>query len=213
MSLRRRLPGPASIRTSTISDNTAVKGGGLLVDGSSFWGPTPPTVDLLNTTLSRNHATADGGAIMADNDATVTLGYTTVAYNAADSDGTGGGSGGGVYEHSNAVVGMESSIVAKNAVGASGVGPQCDGTFEPSVGLVLETQTTGTCSVAAAFSVPDALIGGGLEDNGGPTETIKLMPGSPAIGFGHGTCPKHDQRGVKRPSSGCDSGSFERTGP
>ena len=204
----------AAIRSSTISDNSAGKGGGLLADGSTFWGPQPPTVDLLNTTLSRNHAKADGGAIMADNQATVTLGYTTVAYNAADIDGTGGGSGGGLYQHSNAVLGLANSIVAKNAVGASGAGPECDGaSFEPSVGAVIENQNTGTCSVAGAFVVPDAGIGGGLEDNGGPTQTIKLKSGSPAIGFGHGTCPKHDQRGVRRPTSGCDSGAFERLGP
>jgi hypothetical protein len=204
----------ASIRASTISDNSAGKGGGLLVDGSTFWGPQPPTVNLLNTTLSRNHATADGGGIMADNTATVTLSYTTVAYNAADFDGTGGGSGGGLYQHSNAVVGLANSIVAKNAVGASGAGPQCDGSsFKPSVGAVIENQTTGTCSVAGAFSVPNARIGGGLEDNGGPTQTIKLRSGSPAIGFGHGTCPEHDQRGFKRPRQQCDSGSFERKGP
>src|SRR5262249_7381291 len=162
-------------------------------------------VDLLNTTLARNHATADGGGIMADNEATVTLSYSTVAYNASDIDGAGGGSGGGIYQHSNAVVGLGDSIVAKNAAGSTGAGPQCDGSFEPSVGAVVETQTTGTCSPAGAFEISDALIGS-LGDHGGPTETINLKPGSPAIGFGHGTCPARDQRGVARPSSGYDSG-------
>jgi CSLREA domain-containing protein len=202
----------AVIHGTTIVDNAAQKGGGLLVDGSAVWGPDPPTVDLLNTTLARNHASADGGGIMDDNNATVTLNYVTIADNAADVDGTGGGAGGGVYQHSSAIFGLGNSIIAKNAVGASGVGPQCDGSFEPSVGAVIESQLTGTCSPAGAHVVDDALIGS-LGDHGGPTETIKLKSGSPAIGFGHGTCPRHDQRGIERPLSGCDSGSFERSGP
>jgi hypothetical protein len=52
-----------------------------------------------------------------------------------------------------------------------------------------------------------------LADNGGPTETQALKPGSPAIDHG-GTsangCPATDQRGVLRPQGpACDIGAFE----
>ncbi|HEY1918443.1 MAG TPA: choice-of-anchor Q domain-containing protein [Streptosporangiaceae bacterium] len=50
---------------------------------------------------------------------------------------------------------------------------------------------------------------GPLADNGGPTKTIALLPGSPAIGTG-GKCPATDQRGDPRSrKTGCDIGAFQ----
>lgn len=53
----------------------------------------------------------------------------------------------------------------------------------------------------------------GLQDNGGPTETIALLPDSPAVDLGgQEVCPppQTDQRGVERPQGeACDSGAFE----
>ncbi|MBZ0252765.1 MAG: hypothetical protein K8I02_05435, partial [Candidatus Methylomirabilis sp.] len=49
-----------------------------------------------------------------------------------------------------------------------------------------------------------------LADNGGETDTLALMEGSPAIGFGvEDHCPETDQRGVARKAK-CDAGAFER---
>ena len=49
---------------------------------------------------------------------------------------------------------------------------------------------------------------GPLSANGGPTLTVPLLPGSPAIDHASG-CPPTDQRGVSRPQgAGCDSGAF-----
>ena len=58
---------------------------------------------------------------------------------------------------------------------------------------------------------------GPLADNGGPTLTHALLPGSPAIdAVTAGNCPAADQRGVSRPQDGtgdgvraCDIGAFE----
>jgi hypothetical protein len=61
-----------------------------------------------------------------------------------------------------------------------------------------------------------------LQNNGGPTDTMALLPGSPAIDSGNpGGCTdgqghllKTDQRGKPRPdkedASGCDVGAYER---
>jgi hypothetical protein len=54
---------------------------------------------------------------------------------------------------------------------------------------------------------------GALAQNGGPTKTMAIGPGSPAIdkvpASGAG-CPSTDQRGVKRPQGrACDIGAFE----
>jgi LPXTG-site transpeptidase (sortase) family protein len=50
-----------------------------------------------------------------------------------------------------------------------------------------------------------------LQDNGGPTETLALQAGSPAINTGDGwLCTATDQRGVARaPYAPCDIGAFE----
>jgi hypothetical protein len=52
-----------------------------------------------------------------------------------------------------------------------------------------------------------------LADNGGPTMTHALMPGSPAIdkgGTSANQCPTTDQRGIARPQGpACDVGAFE----
>jgi hypothetical protein len=51
---------------------------------------------------------------------------------------------------------------------------------------------------------------GPLADHGGPTATLALSPGSPAIDAGGAMCPPIDQRGVARPAgAACDAGAFE----
>jgi beta-glucanase (GH16 family) len=64
--------------------------------------------------------------------------------------------------------------------------------------------------VASDIIVWDALIGA-LADNGGPTWTHALLPGSPAIDAGDDAlCPATDQRGVTRPQGAqCDIGAYE----
>lgn len=66
------------------------------------------------------------------------------------------------------------------------------------------------------------LTAGGVEprlgefgDYGGPTWTMSLLEGSPAMDAGERlSCPETDQRGVLRPvGAGCDIGAFEFTAP
>lgn len=58
-------------------------------------------------------------------------------------------------------------------------------------------------------NVGDPGLADGLADNGGPTETIALLAGSPAIGEGFvRSCPQRDQRGYSRRSP-CDIGAYE----
>jgi hypothetical protein len=48
---------------------------------------------------------------------------------------------------------------------------------------------------------------------GGPALVHPLLPGSPALNGGGGSCPPEDQRGVMRPQFGvCDAGAFESRG-
>jgi hypothetical protein len=51
---------------------------------------------------------------------------------------------------------------------------------------------------------------GVLSDKGGPTLSIPLLPGSPAIDGGVGAnCPSTDQRGFLRVDGRCDAGAYE----
>jgi hypothetical protein len=61
------------------------------------------------------------------------------------------------------------------------------------------------------------LLLGTLADNGGPTPTIAVLPGSRAIGKGSAaipgvTVPATDQRGVARPTKSVDIGAFQDRG-
>jgi len=60
------------------------------------------------------------------------------------------------------------------------------------------------CAAGILFADPELLP---LGDNGGPTETMALPEGSPAIDVG-ADCPERDQRGEARAGE-CDSGAFE----
>src|SRR5205823_6768387 len=72
----------------------------------------------------------------------------------------------------------------------------------------------GSCGFTRAnnslSTTPAGLDPAGLRDNGGPTHTIALEPGSPAIGAvtNASDCTGTDQRGVSLPTP-CDIGAFE----
>lgn len=207
-------PAVTRVLSSTISGNYASKGGGILADGFTS-SPTPelPEVYLVNSTVAQNHTSSEGGGIMADNSAKVSLDNSTVAYNLADDDNTGGGHGGGIHQHSGASFEFHDSLLAANQVGTSGSGPACDGTFAGEGSIVDNTGTNPTCSWTGPpplFTAAPRI--GPLAKNGGPTKTVKIKAASPANGASV-DCPGRDQRGVKRPNAGCDSGAYERTGP
>lgn len=202
-------PNGGTVRASTFSDNTAQLGGGIMLDDENgiFGGSAEPTLAIVNSTIAGNHVPVSGGGISALQNAVVSLDNTTVAYNAADTDSSGGGFGGGLHQSTGAVFQVRDSILAMNTVGSSGGGAACTGDYTDQGGNVV-AQWTAPCSIAA--TTLSAQIGT-LAANGGPTETIRLLTGSPAIGAAT-TCPARDQRGVPRPED-CDSGAFERKAP
>lgn len=198
------------IDSTTISENTALKGGGLLIDGNQpTTGLLKPQVDITNSTIAANDARADGGGILADNQAAAVVTHSTISHNLADADATGGGVAGGAYQHSGASLEFRNSLVGANEVGPSGTAPQCAGTMDLiTAGNVFQLQSGGCTFSGNALVASDVGIQG-LADNGGPTETIALRGGSPAVALAD-DCLKRDQRGVKRSKNNCDAGAFER---
>jgi hypothetical protein len=101
--------------------------------------------------------------------------------------------------------------VADNAVVVEeGVG-NCNFTNVSSLGHNLADDDSCGFTAPGDLVVANAMLGP-LQDNGGPTETHDLLPGSPAIDAGSMDCPPPatDQRGVARPQgAGCDIGAVE----
>ncbi len=76
----------------------------------------------------------------------------------------------------------------------------------------ISSDASGSLYAAGSMQNTDPLLGP-LVDNGGPTLTMELLPGSPAFDAGaDSSCPSTDQRGVPRPQlARCDIGAFEGT--
>lgn len=125
--------------------------------------------------------------------------------------GNSAAAGGGISNGQGLLFTVHDSIVGSNLATA---GPSdCLGSFT-SAGYNLES--AADCAFAAAGDRqrrnPQLQP---LAANGGPTSTMALNPGSPAIDAGDPSCPPPgtDQRGVNRPQGArCDIGAFEAVG-
>ena len=217
------LLGDLKLINSVFNNNVATFGGGA-INISVIGG----TTTLTNVTINGNSAKNNGGGIFA-NRGTLNLNNVTITGNIADSDFDGIGDGGGIFRN-NATVQIQDSIIAGNfdTPGNAGGGtknPDCSGTFS-SQGYNLIGRNDG-CSgfvngvngdkVGSGASPIDPLLDA-LANNGGPTLTHALLPGSPAMnagnplppGSGGFACAGTDQRGITRPQgSACDIGAFE----
>ncbi len=196
--------------------------------GGAFHLSDTGNVALINTTISGNHAMGNGGGIF-NQSATLALNNVTVTDNTADSDNDGIGDGGGIYRETGSVQ-VQNTIIADNfdTPGGTGMGikiPDCSGTFL-SQGYNIIGVNDGcngfsngvNADIVGTLSSPIDPLLDTLADNGGPTQTHALLPGSPAInagdpllpGSGGLACAATDQRGVARPEgTTCDIGAFE----
>ncbi|HLK97806.1 MAG TPA: T9SS type A sorting domain-containing protein, partial [Hymenobacter sp.] len=76
--------------------------------------------------------------------------------------------------------------------------------------LFFPENANGRCVATPANSLFVDPMLSPLADNGGPTQTMALQAGSPAINAGSG-CPEFDQRGARRVGA-CDIGAYEYNG-
>jgi hypothetical protein len=183
--------GPVSIAGSVFSDNTALGGGALVAINGT----------LDNTTLSGNSAADAGGAIYG---ADLTLRHVTVTGNSG-LDSSNNPVGGGIVAFSNSQVTLVNSIVAGNTGGDCLAGSNASITADSH-----NLDSDGSCGSASTATLPNLHLGT-LADNGGPTPTIALLAGSPAIDAGdNAACLATDQRGIARPQgAACDGGAYE----
>jgi hypothetical protein len=119
------------------------------------------------------------------------------------------GGGGGILAGSMGSITVANTLLALNASG------NCGATPGGTIGDGAHNLSFGGGGCPASFATGDPKLGA-LEDNGGPTQTISLGPGSAAIDQipGGPGCTGTDQRGVPRPSgAGCDIGAYEVAPP
>ena len=179
---------------TTITGNTAVSradrpgtesGFGAGVDAR---GATPSTLNFVNSTIAGNSASKGGAGI------NVAQGYPPfiIGIPLAQS------------------VLLRNAIVAGNSTAAGSA--NCN-----SLGIVRfrsrghNLASDGSCPFRLPSDLPNTNpLLGPLANNGGPTNTLALLPGSPAINAaGSAGCPATDQRGVPRPPGHCDIGAFQ----
>ena len=202
--------GRLRITGTTINGNrTGDGGGGLSIDG------TEPLV-IVNSTIANNRAKRVGGGISLES-RVLELNAVTVARNLGNSDGVLSEAGGGVFNGENAEFRVENSLIALNRLTDIGGG----GTLRNDCSSVDPFTSLGHNLLSTDFLCEDEFDAQGdrvrrnarigkLARNGGPTETIALKRGSPAIdGAKRRSAPKRDQRGRKRDRRP-DIGAFER---
>ena len=146
-------------------------------------------VTLIQSTFSGNYTEgidASGGGI-ATNSGAVTLNQSTLTGNSTSGTNA---HGGGIFvfsTSSNPPVTIRNSILAKNSVAAGNLGP--DLMADPGGAVIVNYSVIGlgvnpTAGDLDTNIVTDALLLGPLADNGGPTQTHALPPGSAAIDAG-----------------------------
>ena len=197
--------GDLSIVNSTISGNLAdtLTGGGIYADGLD-------DLSIVNSTISGNSAgiSGSGGGIYNHN-SSLRITNSTITGNSA-------GSGGGIYNDQGQ---FEISNTILNA-GASGENIFNSGGTVTSHGYNLSSDDGGGYLTGPADQINTDPMLGPLQDNGGPTFTHALLPGSPAIDKGNSGGVPIDQRHFYRPidipgipnatgGDGSDIGAFE----
>jgi len=219
--------GTLTLVDSTVSRNKATDdAGGMDNDGG--------TVTLNGVTFHKNKTKDEAGAFESEQGGTLVGTNVTVSGNKAlEAGGVNAEQGGSIdlfnatltgnksklggngvqVEDDGSAVAIQNTIVARNGK------LDCSGPIE-SLGGNLDGD--GSCGLAAPDDRPsvDPALEKKIADNGGPTETHALLPGSPAIDFAvDAACPPNDQRGTARvddpavEGDGCDSGAFELAPP
>ena len=188
--------GTLTLTGCTLSGNTAAIGGGLTNQGMA---------SLTDCTLATNSGGSGGGLF---NIGGLVLTDCTLAANSASGDGGGlfndDGDGGMASLQAVLVAGNTAAQPDSDVVGAI-----------TSLGYNL-VQTPGS---ATGFDAAHDLLGvsptlGPLQNNGGPTQTLALLVGSPGIAADASITgvPATDQRGVARPHGiKPDIGAYQTT--
>ncbi len=192
--------------SSTFDHDNSNSGEGGAVQLSAHGGHSTFT----NVTFADNgNDTYEGGGVYLT-EASAT--FTNVTF--TGNDGLGNNFGGAdIKAEAGSQVTLANVLLDKSP--PLGAGNACAGPEVGKAGAWIDSG--GNLSGDSSCALPPADMGlqlglGELGSNGGPTPTVPLLAGSPAIDFGLAGCPATDQRGDHRLGS-CDSGAFEFGAP
>jgi PKD domain/HYR domain len=190
--------GTVSITNSTFASNSASGGSGA---GGGGLQNHCGIVNITNSTFANNSGIGGGGGLANDCGA-VSITSSTFASNSAIR-------GGGIYNLDGLSIG--GSIVAENTGGDCIPGVDITGITDQGYNL----DSDSSCFSASTSLHTNPQLAG-LTSNGGPTQTMALQQGSPAIdavASSANICPSTDQRGNTRPDdaseTACDMGAYE----
>jgi predicted outer membrane repeat protein len=210
---------------NVFENNTAAYGGGAIASNNA------PGVGLqIKRNLFLNNVAGDGGgaiSISRLSSTFVILENNTFYGNQAGSWGGAVASGTGMdllnntFSHNQATNGGASLSITANVIGRlynnifadSTGGSECYA-FSSYASLLgnnnIVEDGSNPCAAIPGTIIADPRLGP-LADNGGSTQTMELLPTSPAIDAGdNASCPATDQRGIARPQGvQCDVGAFE----
>lgn len=212
-----RAQGIITISNTTISGNISNLSGGGVVNIGDMWiyqsvihNNTAPsygggistmgTLTMLNSTVSGNQSGDSGGGVsISGSSQNTVIVSSSIVHNTAVSSPGGLVASNATSMFKNIIVAMNTPSDCSGIPGASAVGNNLD--------------SDGTCT---GFTITADPLIGPLADNGGPTWTHALLPGSPALDVATdctdhtGTPLTFDQRFASRPGGPeCDLGAYE----
>jgi hypothetical protein len=198
-----------TLRNSTFNNNTTDLAGGIAAAISAPLG-------IINCTFVSNKAKLYGGAMsVPHNSHAVNITNCTFANNQAigANDSEGAAIHSGNVSTTNNTVTIKNNIFSNNSVfNYGGNNQKRDYNVNLKDGgnnIFFPFSNNSMCLITENTNFVDPLLGP-LADNGGPTQTMALLAGSPAINAGNG-CPPLDQRGAIRIGN-CDIGAYEYAG-
>ena len=191
------------ITDSSITGNTSLsRGSGIDIERS--------VVTLINSTVSDNRSRGNGGTINVEaahqSPATLIVTNSTIADNTST-----------VPSLNRGIVSDGGDVTLSNTIVANHSLANCAGSSPTSAGHNIDSDDTCNLTRPDDFPNTDPLLAP-LADNGGPTLTKALLPGSPGIDAvpvedctdAFGVPILVDQRGVPRPQgAACDIGAYE----
>ncbi len=191
-----------SITNSTVSNNTAQTDAGIGFDDPGI------TATINNSTISANAALYGSGGVYIGSGSSLTVNQSTISANSSAGTSPEWGGGGIQLGDNTSVVTLSGSIVSGNSSGVAGAADfglysslaSDTASITATNSLIGEVDSRITVNGTNNVSSTNPMLGA-LANNGGPTKTMALLTGSPAIDAGPNpvatfTGNEFDQRGA-----------------
>jgi predicted outer membrane repeat protein len=203
------------------SSNTASSDGGAIYNSQGYF-------SVIQALFTGNASQSSAASYVSCGGAICNVGTAFINESTFNTNTT-SGSGGAIQNYSSGYLYLEDDTIVGNTATVSGSGLDIASTAIPTINNTIVAENTAIagaansdCNGCTASNGAANLIGvtvnlGPLAQNGGPTQTMMPLPGSPAINAGNPAPPGTegfdtiDQRGFTRlsPSGGLDIGAVQ----